>query len=66
MLTGDKRPVAEEVAQELGIHEYACEMMPDDKVLRVQLLTKVRDSSPVVFVGDGINDAPVLKSRMQA
>lgn len=61
MLTGDKRPVAEEVAQELGIHEYACEMMPDDKVLRVQLLTKVRDSSPVVFVGDGINDAPVLK-----
>ena len=61
MLTGDKRPVAEAVANELGIHEYDCEMMPDDKVRRVQSLTTVRDSSPVVFVGDGINDAPVLK-----
>lgn len=61
MLTGDKRPVAEAVANELGIHEYDYEMMPDDKVHRVQSLTEVPNSSPVVFVGDGINDAPVLK-----
>lgn len=61
MLTGDKRPVAEAVAHELSIHEYDYEMMPDDKVYRVQSLAKVKGSSPVVFVGDGINDAPVLK-----
>lgn len=61
MLTGDKRPIAEDVAQKLGIHEYAYEMMPDDKVRHVQTLARSRDLSPVIFVGDGINDAPVLK-----
>ena len=62
MLTGDKKPVAEEVAQNLGIHEYAYEMMPDDKVRHVQILAQNKELSPVVFVGDGINDAPVLKT----
>lgn len=61
MLTGDKRSVAEDVAHKLGIHEFACEMMPDDKVRHVQTLAQSKDLSPVIFVGDGINDAPVLK-----
>ena len=64
MLTGDRKEVAENVANTLGISEYHAELMPADKVAQVeQLLTITHHQSPnthVAFVGDGINDAPVL------
>jgi Cd2+/Zn2+-exporting ATPase len=64
MLTGDRKEVAENVAKTLGITEYHAELMPADKVAQVeQLLTITHHPSPnthVAFVGDGINDAPVL------
>ena len=58
MLTGDKKAVAEAVAGELGLDEYRAELLPADKVTAVEELLKT--GSPLVFVGDGINDAPVL------
>lgn len=54
MLTGDRKEVAEDVANTLGISEYHAELMPADKVSRIETL------SNFCFVGDGINDAPVL------
>ena len=64
MLTGDRKEVAENVAKTLGINEYHAELLPADKVAQVeQLLTITHHPSPnthVAFVGDGINDAPVL------
>lgn len=54
MLTGDRKEVAENVAKTLGISEYHAELMPADKVSRIETL------SNFCFVGDGINDAPVL------
>ena len=54
MLTGDRREVAEHVAHELNLSEYHAELLPADKVVRVESLTNY------AFVGDGINDAPVL------
>lgn len=61
MLTGDQRKVAEKVAGELGITEYFAELLPGDKVDRVEELFKSkREKGKLVFVGDGINDAPVL------
>ena len=56
MLTGDRDDVAARVAKTLGINEYHAELMPDDKVCFV---AEERET-PVAFVGDGINDAPVL------
>ena len=58
MLTGDKKAVAEAVAGELGLDEYRAELLPADKVTAVEELLKT--GSPLVFDGDGINDAPVL------
>lgn len=58
MLTGDKAAVAEAVAAELGLDEVHAELLPADKVTAVEGLLKT--GSPLVFVGDGINDAPVL------
>lgn len=58
MLTGDKAAVAEAVAAELGLDEARAELLPVDKVTAVEGLLKT--GSPLVFVGDGINDAPVL------
>jgi Cd2+/Zn2+-exporting ATPase len=55
MLTGDRREVAENVANTLGLTEYHAELLPADKVAKVEEL-----SIPLAFVGDGINDAPVL------
>lgn len=61
MLTGDRKDVAEDVAQALGIDEYHAELMPADKVKYVEQYIADSDSkSKVAFVGDGINDAPVL------
>lgn len=58
MLTGDEKRSAKDVAQTLGIDEYHAKLMPSDKVAVVESL--LDDKSAVAFVGDGINDAPVL------
>ena len=61
MLTGDNKEVAEAVAIDLGLDEYYAELLPGDKVTKVEeLLDKVSGKEQLVFVGDGINDAPVL------
>ncbi len=61
MLTGDSRKVAEHVAAELGIDEVYAELLPADKVSRVEeLLAEKPEKAKLAFVGDGINDAPVL------
>ena len=61
MLTGDKENVAGAVASEVGIREYHAGLLPADKVMHVeQLLASSRDGDRLAFVGDGINDAPVL------
>ncbi len=61
MLTGDVRKVAEQVAGELGIDEVYSELLPADKVEKVEELLKGRsEKEKLAFVGDGINDAPVL------
>ncbi len=61
MLTGDAKKVADHVAQELGIDEVYSELLPEGKVLKVEeLIAKKSDKAKLAFVGDGINDAPVL------
>lgn len=61
MLTGDKRDVAEEVAAQMGITEVRSELLPQDKVSAVEgLLAQKTAGKSLAFVGDGINDAPVL------
>ena len=61
MLTGDKRDVAEEIAAQMGITEVRSELLPQDKVSAVEgLLAQKTAGKSLAFVGDGINDAPVL------
>ena len=61
MLTGDSKRVAYQVADELGIQEVYSELLPADKVSRVEeLLNQKSEKAKLAFVGDGINDAPVL------
>ena len=61
MLTGDKRDVAEEIAAKMGITEVRSELLPQDKVAAVEgLIAKKAAGKSLAFVGDGINDAPVL------
>ncbi len=62
MLTGDAKAVAESVAKQLGIGSHYAELLPEDKVKKVEELIgrKVSPKASVAFVGDGINDAPVL------
>ena len=60
MLTGDRKEVAENVARTLGLTEYHAELMPADKVSKIEQLSIINCQLSVAFVGDGINDAPVL------
>lgn len=61
MLTGDQKGVADKVAGQLGITEYYAELLPGDKVDHVEkLLAEKSEKGNLIFVGDGINDAPVL------
>lgn len=61
MLTGDSRAVGEAVAKEIGIDEVHAELLPQDKVTKLEeVLARKRKGEKVIFVGDGINDTPVL------
>jgi Zn2+/Cd2+-exporting ATPase len=61
MLTGDSTVVAQKIAQTLGVDSFQAELLPEDKVTAIEmLLQKVQPKGKVAFVGDGINDAPVL------
>lgn len=61
MLTGDRAEVAKAVAEKLGLDEYHGQLLPEDKVNQVErLLGETSEKGKLVFVGDGINDAPVL------
>lgn len=60
MLTGDRKAAAEAAARDLGITEVCSELLPGDKVERVEALLNEPSDGALVFVGDGINDAPVL------
>ena len=62
MLTGDRDAVGKDVAERLGLDEYHAELLPADKVAHVErLLSEKTEGKSLAFVGDGINDAPVLK-----
>jgi Zn2+/Cd2+-exporting ATPase len=62
MLTGDSKAVAETVAKKLGLDQYRAELLPEDKVTALEefLNRALKNKKKVVFVGDGINDAPVI------
>ena len=61
MLTGDVRTVAQQVAEELGVDQVFSELLPGDKVAKVEeMLQQKPAKKKLAFVGDGINDAPVL------
>jgi Cd2+/Zn2+-exporting ATPase len=61
MLTGDRKEVAQSVAEKLGMSEYHAELLPTGKVEQMEKLLAQKDSGKyVAFVGDGVNDAPVL------
>ncbi|MBQ9429490.1 MAG: cadmium-translocating P-type ATPase [Clostridia bacterium] len=60
MLTGDRKATAQTVADEIGIEDYACDLLPADKVAEIE--KRAAAGHKILFVGDGINDAPVLAS----
>jgi Cd2+/Zn2+-exporting ATPase len=61
MLTGDNKAVGNKIAKELGLDEVYAELLPDQKVEKLELLYKEKSAKgKIIFVGDGINDAPVL------
>ncbi len=59
MLTGDNQTVAQRVAKNLGLDDYKAELLPEDKVTAIEKLL-LQNNGKVAFVGDGINDAPVI------
>ena len=61
MLTGDRQDISEDVAKQLQIDEVYAELLPQDKVMKMQeLLNSKKENSKILFAGDGINDAPVI------
>ena len=60
MLTGDRLSVAKDVAEKVGIANFSAELLPADKVNKLEELMQIPANRPCAFVGDGINDAPVL------
>ena len=60
MLTGDQKPIGQSVAEAVGIKNYFCELLPQDKVERFKEIKAKGQPDRIAFVGDGINDAPVL------
>lgn len=61
MLTGDNKKIAEQVARNLKIDEFYAELLPNDKVEQIErMIENKKDDGTIIFVGDGINDAPVL------
>ena len=65
MLTGDAKRVADQVAGELGLDAVYSELLPQDKVAKVEEFLREEDKhKKLAFVGDGINDAPVLSRAM--
>lgn len=60
MLTGDHKDIASQVAQQIGISEYYADLLPADKLARLEDVLKTKHQGSVLCVGDGINDAPVL------
>lgn len=67
MLTGDRKAAADAIAKTAGIDEYHAELLPDGKVSKVEELYKAKpENSSLVFVGDGMNDAPRLPGRTSA
>lgn len=66
MLTGDAKSVADQVAAELSLDEVYSELLPQDKVAKVEALLRQEQGGKLAFVGDGINDAPVLSRATSA
>ncbi len=60
MLTGDSKGIAQEISDKLGLNSYIAELLPEDKVKAVEGLMNKNQSGKIAFVGDGINDAPVI------
>ena len=60
MLTGDSKTIAKHISEKLGLNSYFAELLPEDKVRILENLIKEKRSGKVAFVGDGINDAPVI------
>jgi Cd2+/Zn2+-exporting ATPase len=60
MLTGDSKGIAQEISQKLGLNSFIAELLPEDKVKAVEGLMNKGQPGKIVFVGDGINDAPVI------
>lgn len=60
MLTGDNEKIAKRIADEVGIDEYHAELLPEDKVSKIEEIVRQNDSQMIVMVGDGVNDAPAL------
>ena len=61
MLTGDKKEIAQDIAEKIGLNKIYAELLPTDKVSKLEEILKEQGKNEkVAFVGDGINDAPVL------
>jgi Cd2+/Zn2+-exporting ATPase len=59
MLTGDHKEVAEDLSNKLQLNNYYCDLLPEDKVTKLE---EIKKEGKTIFVGDGINDAPVIAS----